>query len=690
MGLLSTLSAASARAYGFTRSAVAAAVDAYFNRTTLLLNTSSTNGAQNNTFLDSSTNNFTITRNGNTTQGTFTPFSQTGWSNYFNGSSTISFGSNSALNILAYDTFECWVNMPVIGTNDLIAGKDGNFWMGYNFTGIGGTANKFVFSIWTGSSWQAVSSTTTPVVGVWYHLLGVKDNTTMRFYVNGVQENTSTFSGSPVTTGTFYVASNNNIENFEGYISNLRLITGASNTVFPYSGLTTGSSFTPPTSALTAVTGTALLTCQSNRFVDNSSNNLSATIISIPSVQAFSPFAPTAAYDAAVVGGSMYNSATPDGLKFLTSTTQFGISGDFTIELWFYPTAAPSAYNTIWGVADSSASDNPMFALFYNGSYNLFWLNNGAGGNGFDSGAGINIIPNQWNHIAISRSGSDIRCWTNGVLRISNWGTGAIDTNKRILYIGTNRTGSDTAPGYISGFRFVNGSAVYSGASNFTPPTTPPTAITNTVALVNSTNAGIYDSTAKNDLQTVGNAQVSTTQAKWGTTSLYCPATNGNYFVGSPNQPNLLFGTGNFTVEAWIYPTAFTNTATGLIGYGLSGGYVDWNLEINTSGNVLYIDNDAGRFSSSSNLSTNTWTHIAIVRTNTAVTMYFNGTSVGSYSTINNISGSSTSARLYVGTGAQQPGSRQFIGYIDDPRITKGYARYTTNFTPPSAAFQLQ
>jgi len=55
--------------------------DPYFNYTTLLLPGNGTNGAQNNTFVDSSTNAFTITRNGNTTQGTFSPFSQTGWSN---------------------------------------------------------------------------------------------------------------------------------------------------------------------------------------------------------------------------------------------------------------------------------------------------------------------------------------------------------------------------------------------------------------------------------------------------------------------------------------------------------------------------------------------------------------------------------------------------------------------------------
>ncbi len=98
MGLLSTIGAASARAYGFTRSAIAAAVDAYFNRVTLLLPGNGTNGAQNNTFLDSSTNNFSITRNGNTTQGTFSPFSQTGWSNYFDGSSSLSYAANADFN----------------------------------------------------------------------------------------------------------------------------------------------------------------------------------------------------------------------------------------------------------------------------------------------------------------------------------------------------------------------------------------------------------------------------------------------------------------------------------------------------------------------------------------------------------------------------------------------------------------
>ncbi len=135
MGLLSTLGAASARAYGFTRSAIAAAVDAYFNRVTLLLPGNGTNGAQNNTFLDSSTNNFTITRNGNTTQGTFSPFSQTGWSNYFSGG-YFTVPASSAFSFPGDFTVECWINAPSLSTSNSLWIMDvgGSSYLAFNLS----------------------------------------------------------------------------------------------------------------------------------------------------------------------------------------------------------------------------------------------------------------------------------------------------------------------------------------------------------------------------------------------------------------------------------------------------------------------------------------------------------------------------------------------------------------------------
>ena len=88
----------------------AAAADTYFNRTTLLLHGDGTNGANNTVFVDSSTNAFTVTTNGKPYQGTFSPFSQTGWSNYFGSTSDYLSFSASNINVSSSQsfTFECW------------------------------------------------------------------------------------------------------------------------------------------------------------------------------------------------------------------------------------------------------------------------------------------------------------------------------------------------------------------------------------------------------------------------------------------------------------------------------------------------------------------------------------------------------------------------------------------------------
>ena len=109
MPVLSTLGAATAKAWGFLQQ-VAAAADPYFNYVTMLLTGNGTNGAQNNTFLDSSSNAFTITRNGNTTQGSFSPYGSL-WSNYFNGEQYWSLSVSSSASIASSGdfTYECWI-----------------------------------------------------------------------------------------------------------------------------------------------------------------------------------------------------------------------------------------------------------------------------------------------------------------------------------------------------------------------------------------------------------------------------------------------------------------------------------------------------------------------------------------------------------------------------------------------------
>jgi hypothetical protein len=645
------------------KTTIATAVDAFFNLTTLLLNTSSTNGAQNNTFLDSSTNNFTITRNGNTTQGTFTPFSQTGWSNRLSSSNNLSSPSNAGYQFDSGDfTVEAWIYFNSVANAQFLSIPVAGalYWQLY--------AGALDFGNNAGGSVQASWS---PVANTWYHVAAVRNGSTFTSYVNGSV--LATGSAFNVTaTGTLQVGYGG-AGSFDGYMSNVRIVKGTA--VYT-------STFTPPTAPLTAISGTQLLICQSNRFADSSTNALTLTVNGTPSVQAFSPFNPTAAYDAAVVGGSGYFDGTGDYLGFTGPTIG---TGAFCLEAWVYCTSTFSN-QAIFG-ADGTTNN---ISVLINNSTTISIDQYGVSGSNFTV-AGMNL--NAWNHIALSRNGSSVATvFINGVR--SSTGTATLSNNYATFNSIGRFASSDTRSptGYISGVRATIGSTPYDPTqTTCTVPTAPPTAITNTQFLVNYTNAGIFDSTAKNVLETVGNAQVSTTQAKWGTTSLYCSATNGNYFVGPASQLHA-FRTGNFTFECWAYPTAFTNNPSGLFFRGIEGtnNTAQWGIELNSSGTASWIWNDTSRFSSSSNLSTNAWTHIAVVRNNGTLTMYFNGTSVGSYSSTNDDITDASNAKIWVGTNNQIPGSRQFIGYIDDPRITTGYARYTANFTAPTAAFPLQ
>ena len=92
--------------------------DPYYEYVTMLLTGNGTNGAQNNTFLDSSTNAFTLTRNGNTTQGSFSPYG-TLWSNYFDGSSYFTTGSTITTLGAGDFTIECWANFGATGSQAL-------------------------------------------------------------------------------------------------------------------------------------------------------------------------------------------------------------------------------------------------------------------------------------------------------------------------------------------------------------------------------------------------------------------------------------------------------------------------------------------------------------------------------------------------------------------------------------------
>ena len=302
--------------------------DPYYQYVTMLLAGNGTNGAQNNTFLDSSPNNFAITRTGSTTQGSFSPYGSN-WSNYFNESSDHRVGLDAAYSFTTGSwTYEGYIYLTGIesiyyavfcaGIPIQLFVKDNALEL---YVKSGGTF--FVNGLRTSANSVPVAS--------WVHFAVVRNsaNNTYKMYINGVEQASATSATNPDASVTnfsigSYATGPSNY--FLGYISNFRATAAA-----VYTG-----TFTPSAVPLTAISGTGLLTCQSNRFIDNSTNAFAITQTGIPSVQRFSPFSPTAAYSTALIGGSGSWNGSSDYLQATAGAVPAIGTGDFTISGWYY------------------------------------------------------------------------------------------------------------------------------------------------------------------------------------------------------------------------------------------------------------------------------------------------------------------------------------------------------------------
>jgi alkaline phosphatase len=177
-----------------------------------------------------------------------------------------------------------------------------------------------------------------------------------------------------------------------------------------------------------------------------------------------------------------------------------------------------------------------------------------------------------------------------------------------------------------------------------------------------------------------GDAKISTAQSKFGESSLLLLG-NSDYLTSSANSV-FAFGTGAFTIEAFIKMTNFSNQFNTVVGTRSepSNSTSAWGLSVLSSGALSFYTNGA-LSSAGSRFSAGTWYHVAAVRQSTTLTLYIDGTSVASGSNSMNF----TNAGLYVGSVG--PNNEFFNGNIDELRLTKGVARYTANFTPPTAPF---
>jgi hypothetical protein len=650
-----------------------------FYLNSMLVHADGSNLANNNIILDSSSTNATVTRNGSTTQGTFSPFNLNGWSGSFNGSSDgLTLAGSSAFAFGTGDfTIEFWMRSTSGATSmNLI-------WM----------TSSWAIIVYSNSSiyYQSVQAVTNVIGGVsygslmdgnWHHVALCRASGQVRFFIDGTPIGTATTDNNNYTaTNTVNIANIGGYGWFNGTMSNLRIVKGTA--VY---GVT--NSFTPSTTPLTAISGTSLLTLQSNRFVDNSTNNYAITRVGAPFIQAYQPFAPTSAYGVSSVGGSIYFGGGTDTLSIADALALRLGTNIFTIEAWIYPTVG----GTIQGITSKGAGTPTGWLFRVNASNQLEFLY----GATIASGSGVGTVQiNAWNHVVVMRDvANGIYFGLNGNLSASAVATVTNNFNQADpVTVGVSRGGSaNPFTGYISNLRILNSTYQYGGSIIIpTAPFTASDAFGTAVLLLSGTNGAIYDNTGKNNLITGSSAGLNTGVSKFGGSSIYFGGTAAYCIYTAPstatanpvNRPGD-FGTNDFTVECWINPSASGGYQCIMTNRNSAGGAGTWFLGLYTGTTQVAWINAGTTTLNSTALTTGTWNHVAVSRASGTIRMFINGALTGTSSAADTTN-YNASGLVSIGFDIVE-NAYPYTGYIDDFRISR-YARYTTTFTAPTAPF---
>lgn len=191
----------------------------------------------------------------------------------------------------------------------------------------------------------------------------------------------------------------------------------------------------------------------------------------------------------------------------------------------------------------------------------------------------------------------------------------------------------------------------------------------------------------------VNDARISTATKKFGTGALSLDGSQDRLSIADSSDFD--FGTSDFTVDFWIYPTGAQNINQHI--FTQSNASIDTYVSLQIfgaqTGDLSFLAATAGvaqifLYTSDNNVLTlNQWNHVAVVRNVNNWYIFVNGVSkllvlyYGSYSaTIPNVSGELT-------IGARFDGANGTFGFIDEFRISKGVARYTSNFAVPTIPY---
>ena len=604
-------------------------------------------------------------------------------------------------------TIAMWVKRANLGSLQYLFSWGGD--------GIAFDANDKI-SIWNGSSY-ATSTAVFRDTSSWYHLTVSCSSGAITVYVNGTAQTMSSSPSYPAWGNVYFGRwSGNTSYNFDGYLSDIYGIEGSAldHTSFTesnnYGGLIpkayTGSVGTngfhidaQPAHDADLLVSSIDRNNGDTLFADCAGHTITKGGDPEHSIAVGNPFTGD--------DRSMFFDGSDDYIKVASASSDFAFgTSDYTIEGWFNFRHL-TGVQTICDLRPYNSIDTTRSFFGTTGSGLYVYFN---GGNTTLAASG-SLTIDRWHHIAFVRSSSSLKCYVDGQLK----GTISSSTNHNTdgtPHLGSTATHTDLGDsnheaflqGYVYDFRIINGTAAYTG--EFTPPSGKLTATGGTYPSTTNVNTSITSGHTKlliqpdKDDSSIGdetsNHTITTSGALITASSAYESAAKSTamYFDGNGDtivaaaSSDFAFGTGDFTVEGWYYFESIPSSTDAML--------VDLRPTNSTDTDTFAFSTDTtngvkvysgGDYALGGSLSTSTWHHIALVRSGGTLYVYIDGTATGSTQSYSNNLTQNSTPRL--GTTADGGTSAVFTGYIFDVRITKGTARYTSNFTTPSAPFEL-
>lgn len=384
-GLVAYFDAANPKSYP-------AGQDPYVNNVSLMLSMDGTNNST--TFTDSSQNALAVTAVADakisTAQSKFG-----GSAAYFDGTGDYLTVANNAVNAFGLGDFtiECWVNFSALPTTNVIMGIANtmtsptsagftHWWFGLeNSAGtirlrLGRHGNGAVYAL---ANW-------TPTLNTWYHIAVTRSSSSViSIFIDGVSQSVNSsganWANDFSATGSLIVGYVATLATFNGYIDEFRLTKG----IARYT-----ASFTPPPAPFSLP----------GRITDLTKNRSIATLRNGPTYS----------------GGSLVFDGTNDYITSPTSTLFNFATGDFTIEMWVYPTSVKTFSLLDFRINETNPNGN---AFVIGTSASNLWVvyQNG------NQITGPTVVANQWTQVVVNRVGTAVKMFLNGAQIGSTWTT---------------------------------------------------------------------------------------------------------------------------------------------------------------------------------------------------------------------------------------------------------------------------